>query len=125
MHRKKIDSSVLSAAAIGSIGTAHAVIIETVTDSVTKNPDILVNVANSMNPLNFFHDITDSGFVYNFDTVISASISVRLTDATGGGNEKYRIALGDQIFAAGTGVNVENATRDQLTGGTFLDIVLP
>ncbi len=51
----------------------------------------------------FIHDITDNGFVFGVDTLVSASLSILLRDDAGG--EVFRFEVGPSQFDSFTNVN--------------------
>jgi hypothetical protein len=89
----------------------------TVTDKIESNPDSFVSF---LTPYTAVHDITDGGFIAGASRLLSATLSVRLTDILF--NENYRIFVGAGQVEDGS--NVKNFTVDSATGGTLVPITL-
>jgi hypothetical protein len=95
--------------AMSSMGASAAVI----TDVVDPTPNIAVTTTKSYS---FSHNILDQGFVPGFDSLVSALLTITLTDPNNG-QEKLYFVLGSglqQVYTKTGNNNVNNGL-----GGSF------
>jgi len=85
-----VKKAIAGLALLSTFGTANAI---PVTDLVNPNPDITISVGT---PYTFTHDITDgaTGYVAEYDTLVSALLTINLTDNVTRGNETFQFAIG-------------------------------
>jgi hypothetical protein len=101
----------MAACSVSAVASA-----DVINDSVEANPDQAITFTS---PFTFIHNILDHGFVLGADEVTAATLSIRLTDATG--NEAYQFVVGAgqalSFTNANGGWNVTNNTLNT-SGGT-------
>lgn len=112
-----LKKAFLSLACMTALAASMPASAFTVTDKIESNPDSLITY---FTPYTALHDITDNGFIVNASRLLSATLSVRLTDFLF--NENYRISIGDS--QVGDFSNVKNFTVDSATDGTVLKLDL-
>lgn len=115
---KKALLSLACAAALGSSMTASAVEIK---DSISYNPNQLVATFDSFT---YTHDIRDNGYKVGSDRLLSAILTVRLTDIVDFPflNDFFAIKIGANPVVTGTGV--PDFTFGSATGGKVVSFAL-
>lgn len=85
-----VKKAIIGLALLSAFGSANAI---PVTDLVNPTPDITISVGA---PYTFSHDITDgaTGYVAEYDTLVSALLTINLTDNATRGNETFQFAIG-------------------------------
>ncbi|HXE38896.1 MAG TPA: PEP-CTERM sorting domain-containing protein [Azonexus sp.] len=85
-----VKKAIAGLALLSAFGTANAI---PVTDLVNPTPDITISVGS---PYTFTHDISDgaTGYVAEYDTLVSALLTINLIDNVNKGNETFQFAIG-------------------------------
>jgi hypothetical protein len=85
-----LRKAIASLALLSSFGTASAI---PVTDSIDPTPDITISVGS---PYLYVHDISDgaAGYVADYDTLVSALLTINLIDNVSQGHETFQFVIG-------------------------------
>jgi hypothetical protein len=105
---KKTFLSLTFIAAVGATASASA---DVISDTVQSTPNQAITFAS---PYLFTHNILDNGFIVGIDSVISAQLAIRLTDATGNEDYEFLVDAGQTLLFT----NVKNNTVDTADGTT-------